>query len=100
MINSELIANDLDANQAVLDEVLVDDIMAPDDIDFDDQQSQRYKQQLKNISIIKSIMTRLGWTTCASEPNTLQDSGALISHEPVSGIHIGSGWKEIIVSKR
>ena len=85
---------------AVLDGLLVDDT-APDDIDFDasDQQSKRYKQQLKTMSITKYIMTRLGWTAC--EPNTIQDQGgALTSHEPLSGIHIGSEWKEVVASKR
>jgi hypothetical protein len=42
-------------------------------------------------------MTRLGWTAC--EPNTF-DSSALTSHEPVSGIRIGSEWKEVVASKR
>ena len=83
--------DDLDADEmeqtAVLDDVLVDD-MGPNDIDIDDQQSQRYKQLLKNMSITKHIMTRLGWTAC--EPNT----SALASHESVSGIRIGCELKK------
>ena len=103
MINDDLAQAADEMNQtAVLDhEVLpADDGMTPDDIEIDDQQSQRYKQQLKNMSITKHIMNRLGWTTC--EPNTF-DSGALTSltsHEPVSGIRIGSEWKEVVASKR
>ena len=51
------------------------------------------------MSITKYIMTRLGWTAC--EPNTIQDQGgALTSHEPLSGIRIGSEWKEVVASKR
>ena len=88
VLDGELIANLDEMNQtAVLDEILVDD-MAPDNIDIDDQQSQRYQHQLKSMSITKHIMTRLGWTDC--DPNTFQDSGVLTSYEPVSGICI---WK-------
>ena len=88
MLDDELIANLDEMNQtAVLDEILVDD-MAPNNIDIDDQQSQRYQHQLKSMSITKHIMTRLGWTDC--DPNTFQDSGVLTSYEPVSGICI---WK-------
>ena len=95
--------DDPDMDQsAVLDETfkLVDDgALDSDVIEIDDQQSQRYyKQHLKNISITKNIMTRVGWTTC--EPNGFQDSGALTTHEPVSGIRVGSEWKEIVISKR
>ena len=86
---------------AVLDEILIDDSdVAPDDIEFDDQQSQRYKQQLKNISTTKSIMTRLGWTTCEPEAFQGSDSHTSKPHEPVSGIHVASEWKEIVASKR
>ena len=97
--------NDDEMNEpALLDEILVDDTSPNDIIDIDDQQSQRYKQQLKTMSITEYIMTRLGWTAC--EPNT-QDSGAFpsgspshYSYEPVSGIRVGSEWKEVVASKR
>ena len=96
-----LINNDLDADEmnqtGVLDDILVDDI-APDDIGIDNQQSQRYRQQLKTMSITEHIMTRLGWAAC--ERNALQDAGALLSHESVSGIRVGSERKEVVASKR
>ena len=99
MIDDDPQAADEMNQTAVLDEALpADDGMAPDDIDIDDQQSQRYKQQLKNMSITKYIMNRLGWTAC--EPNSTFNSGALTSHEPVSGIRMGSEWKEVVASKR
>ena len=50
------------------------------------------------MSITKHVMTRVGWTAC--EPDTFQDGGALMSHEPVSGIRVGSEWKEVVASKR
>ena len=81
----------------VLDEISIDD-MAPDHIDVDDQQSKRYMQQLKTMSVTKHIMTRLGWTAC--EPNASQYSDVSIHHEPVSGISVGSEWKEVVASKR
>ncbi|KAF8815884.1 hypothetical protein BYT27DRAFT_7078625, partial [Phlegmacium glaucopus] len=43
-----------------LDEILDNDVPTAD-IDIDTQQSQRFQQQLKSISVIKHIMTRLGW---------------------------------------
>jgi hypothetical protein len=99
MIGDDPQAADEMNQTAVLDEALpADDGMAPGDIDIDDQQSQRYKQQLKNMSITKYIMNRLGWTAC--EPNRTFNSGALTSHEPVSGIRMGSEWKEVVASKR
>jgi hypothetical protein len=67
----------------------------PDDIDIDNQEIQRYRQQMKTMSVTKHIMTKLGWTDC--EPNTFQVTGA---HEPVLGIHIGTEWKEVVASKR
>ena len=81
-------------------DILVDDTMAPEDNDIDGQQSQRYKQQLKTMSITKQIMTRLGWTACESNAFQLEDISALMSHEPVSGIRVGSEWKEVVASKR
>ena len=66
LINDDLNADEMNQT-GVLDEISVDDGMGPDDIEIDDQQSQRYKQQLKTMSITRHIMTRLGWTAC--EPN-------------------------------
>ena len=101
MAGPGLINGDLDANNEnqtdVLDENFVPETPS-NEIDVDDQQSKRYKQQLKTMSITKHIMTRLGWTAC--KPNAFQDSGVSINHEPVSGICIGSEWKEAIASKR
>ena len=96
LINNDLKTDEMN-QMAVLDETSVDDV-APDDIDIDYQQSQRYKQHLKTMSITKHIMTRLGWTAC--KPNTFQDTGGLLSHESVLGIHVGSEWKEVVASKR
>ena len=96
LINSDLAADNMNLNE-VLDEISIDN-MAPDHIDVDDQQSKRYMQQLKTMSVTKHIMTRLGWTAC--EPNASQDSDVSIHHEPVSGISVGSEWKEVVASKR
>ena len=96
-----LIDDDNEMNQAAVfdDETLAGD-MALNDIDVDDQQSRRYKQQLKSVSVTKHIMTGLGWTKC--ESNTFKDLGAqaLASHETVSGIRVGSEWKEVVALKR
>ena len=67
LINDNLVANETNQT-AVLDETLIDDAANLNNVDIDDQQSQRYKQQLKMMSITKHIMTRIGWTAC--EPNT------------------------------
>jgi hypothetical protein len=93
LINNDPESNEMD-QMVVLDEMSIDDSMVPDDIDIGDQQSQRYKQLLKNMSITKHIMTRLGWTAC--EPNAFQDTDVLTSHESVSGIRVGSEWKEVV----
>jgi hypothetical protein len=50
LINDDLAQAEMNQT-AVLDEVLpINDDMSPNDIDIDDQQSQRYKQQLKTMS--------------------------------------------------
>ena len=93
-----LINNDVDVDEinqsGVLDDISVGD-MVPDDIDIDNQESQRYRQQMKTMSVTKHIMTKLGWTAC--KPNTFQVTGA---HEPVSGIRLGTEWKEVVALKR
>jgi hypothetical protein len=80
-----------------LDDIPVDGLPA-DEIEIDDQQSQRFHQQMKSISITKLIMTRLGWTAC--QPETLPNNCDSISHESVSGICVGSEWKNMVASKR
>ena len=67
LINDDLVANETNQT-AVLDETSIDDAANLNNVDIDNQQSQRYKQQLKTMSITKHIMTRIGWTAC--EPNT------------------------------
>ena len=97
-INDDLVA---ERNQSDVldkgDEMSSEDMPAqPDDIDMvDEQQSRRFQQQLKSISITRHIMTRLGWTAC--KPGILP---VLTPHKPVSGICIGSEWKDVVASKR
>jgi hypothetical protein len=98
-INDNSIAHELHQAGLLdrLDDILVDGLPA-DEIEIDDQQSQRFHQQIKSISITKLIMTCLGWT--ARQPETLPDNCDSISHESVSGICVGSEWKNIVASKR
>ena len=77
-----------------LDELSSEDLLTGD-IDIDDQQSQKFRQQLKSMSVTKHMMTRLGWTAC--KPGILP---ILAPHKPVSGICAGSEWKEVVASKR
>jgi hypothetical protein len=98
-INDDTIAHELHQAGLLdrLDDIPVDGLPA-DEIEIDDQQSQRFHQQIKSISITKLIMTCLGWTAC--QPETLSDNHNSISHESVSGICVGSEWKNIVASKR
>ena len=102
MAGPGLISGNLDDNDEdqtdVLDETFIPESPTSNEIDVDDQQSKRYKLQLKTMSITKHIMTRLGWMDC--EPNAFHDGGVSINHEPVLGICIGSEWKDTIASKR
>ena len=96
IINDDLAANEMNQTD-IFNEIPVDDVTL-DNIDIDNQQSRRYQQQLKTMSVIKHIMNGLASTDCG--PNTFQDGGDdLKSHEPVSGIHVRSEWKEAVASK-
>ena len=82
----------------VLDQLdeFADEDMQFSNIEIDDQQSRRFQQQEKSISVTKIIMSRLGWTAC--NPYSIQDK--LTSYETVSGIFSGTEWKNAVSSKR
>jgi PIF1-like helicase len=98
-MNDDTITHEFNQSDVLdgLDDILVDNLPA-EDIEIDNQQSQRFQQQIKSMSITKLIMTQLGWT--AHQPETLPDDCVSTSYESVSGICIGSEWKNVVASKR
>ncbi|KAF8809212.1 hypothetical protein BYT27DRAFT_7094716, partial [Phlegmacium glaucopus] len=59
-MNDDLVTHEMNQS-TVLDKL---DDMSADEIptyEIDDQQSQRFQQQLKSMSVTRHIMTRLGW---------------------------------------
>jgi hypothetical protein len=79
----------------VQQDVIADDGIQPDDFEVDEQQSRRFQQQEKSISITKLIMSRIGWTAC--DPHGLPNESTF--HKTVSGIFSGTEWKNAVSSK-